>query len=382
MRCPRCQHENRQQAKFCGACGTPLTANPSGPPAPSYAEITSALSEALEQQTATAEILRVISSSPTDVQPVFAAVLTSAARLCDALDASIFQVDGDGLRLVAHEGPIPSHPVGEFPLIRGMTVGRAVLDRRTIHVPDVQAEVDEYPEASAFARSYGFRTTLSVPLLRGTEAIGAIGIRRTEVRPFTDRQIELLETFAAQAVIAIENVRLFNETKEALEQQTATGEILRVISSSPTDVQPVFDAIVESAVRLCGAHVGVFRFDGDLIHLCRSAQLAAEDRWRCGAVFPSAATPWRTGGAATADDPRRGHPGRRGRVPGDRVPHDARGAFEPDLLGTPMLREGAPIGVIYVSAGRAGPFTANRSSWSRPLPTRPSSPSRTCGCSN
>ncbi len=209
------------------------------------------LAEALEQQTATAEILRVIASSPTDVQPVFAAVFMSAARLCDALDVSIFQVDGDGLRLVAREGPILSHPVGEFPLIRGTTVGRAVLDRRTIHVPDVQAEADEYPEASFFARSFGFRTTLNVPLLRGAEAIGAIGIRRTEVRPFTDRQIELLETFAAQAVIAIENVRVFKETKEALEQQTATSEILRVISSSPTGVEPVFEAIAGSAATLC-----------------------------------------------------------------------------------------------------------------------------------
>jgi hypothetical protein len=223
MPCPRCQHENPGGQKFCGACGTPLTASPSGPPARSHAEITTALSEALEQQATTAEILRVIATSPTDVQPVFAAVLMSAARLCDALDASIFQVNGDGLRLVAHEGPILSHPVGEFPLIRGTTVGRAVLDRRTIHVPDLQAEVDEYPDASFFARSFGFRTTLSVPLLRGTETIGAIAIRRTEVRPFTDRQIELLETFAAQAVIAIENVRLFNETKEALAQQTATA---------------------------------------------------------------------------------------------------------------------------------------------------------------
>jgi Double zinc ribbon len=115
MPCPRCQHENLPQAKFCLECGAPLSANPTAPPGPSYVEITSALSEALERETATSEILRVISSSPTDVQPVFAAVLTSAAHLCDALDASIFQVDGDGLRLVAHGGPIPSHPVGEFP---------------------------------------------------------------------------------------------------------------------------------------------------------------------------------------------------------------------------------------------------------------------------
>src|SRR5215510_9467002 len=125
MQCPACQHENRPQAKFCEKCGTPLTAaNPSSPPAPSYAELTNALSartrelaEAHEQQTATVEILHVISSSPTDVQPVFAALLRNASRLCDAFDATIFQVDGDGLRLVAHEGPIPSSPVGAFPLI-------------------------------------------------------------------------------------------------------------------------------------------------------------------------------------------------------------------------------------------------------------------------
>jgi two-component system NtrC family sensor kinase len=177
--------------------------------------------EALEQQTATAEILRVISSSPTDIQPVFAAVLRSAARLCDALDAGIFQVEGDGLRLVAREGPIPSSPLGAFPL-RGTAAGRAVLDRLTIHIPDLQAEVDEFPESSAMARSYGYRTTLTVPLLREAEAIGAIGIRRTEVRPFTDRQIELLQTFAAQAVIAIENVRVFREL------QTRNAELIGV----------------------------------------------------------------------------------------------------------------------------------------------------------
>ena len=178
--------------------------------------LTHALTEAREQQAATTEILRVISSSPADVQPVFAAVLTSAARLCDALDATIFQVDGDRLRIVAHEGPIATTPVGGIHPIRGTAAGRAVLERRTIHVADLQAEVDEYPESSALARFYGFRTALTVPLLRGTQAIGTISIRRTEVRPFTDRQVELLETFAAQAVIAIENVRLFNETKETL----------------------------------------------------------------------------------------------------------------------------------------------------------------------
>jgi signal transduction histidine kinase len=219
--------------------------------------------DALEQQTATSEILRVISSSPTDVQPVFEAVLASAARLCDALDATMFRVDGDVLRLVAHEGPIPSDPVGTpRELTPATPSGRAVLEGRTIQVADIQADVGEYPEGSAFGRALSFRTVLSVPLLRRGDAIGAIAIRRTEVRPFTDRQTELLQTFADQAVIAIENVRLFTEldeknqalieahaqVTEALEQQTATSEILRVISRSPTEIHPVFDTIAESAI--------------------------------------------------------------------------------------------------------------------------------------
>src|SRR5262245_1896875 len=210
------------------------------------------VTESLEQQTATAEILRVISRSPTDVQPVFDAVAESAARLCEALDANIFRRDADRLLVVAHYGPIlMGGPVGEFslPLGRGIAVSRSVIDGRTIHVADLQNEAEEFPEASEFARRLGFRTILVVHLMREGVAIGAISIRRGEVLPFNDRQIALLQTFAGQAVIAIENVRLFNETKDALEQQTATSEILRVISSSPTDVQPVFDATVARSVR-------------------------------------------------------------------------------------------------------------------------------------
>src|SRR5206468_9168911 len=220
------------------------------------------VTESLEQQTATGEILRVISSSPTDVGPVFAAVATSAARLCDAFDAAIHRIDGDVLRLVAHEGPI--QPDAVLPLAQGTFAGHVVRERRAMHVADLQAESDVYPVSSEFARNRGFRTILGVPLLRGTEVLGTITIRRSEVRLFTDRQAELLKTFADQAVIAIENVRLFTELQEknralteaharvteALDQQTATSEILRVISQSPTDVQPVFDAIVESARRL------------------------------------------------------------------------------------------------------------------------------------
>ena len=360
MRCPRCQHENPSGQKFCGACGTSLTADPSGLPARSHAEITSTLSEARERETATAEILRVISSSPTDVQPVFAAVLRSAARLCDAFDATIFQVDGDGLRLVAHEGPIPSDPVGAFPLVRETTVGRAVLEGRTIHVLDVQAEIDEYPEASARARSFGSRSTLSVPLLRGAKAIGAIGIRRTEVRPFTDRQIELLETFAAQVVIAIENVRLFTETKEALERQTATADILRVISSSPTDLQPVFDVIVQSAVRLCdGLFAGLFRFDGELIHFAAQHNFTPEGIEAVRRTFPVRPTRALGSGRAIL---------RRAvvHIPDVEVdPEYAHQAMTRAVgfrsgLWVPMMREGAPIGVISVVRAEPGPFSDNQ----------------------
>src|SRR5262249_30936463 len=169
--------------------------------------------EALEQQTATADILRVISRSPSDIQPVFDTIVRSAGRLCDAFDAVIYRRDGDTLHLVAHEGPIPTAPMQA--LIRGWTPGRAVLDGRTVHIADIQAEVDEFPEGSEIARRVGNRTVLSMPLMRKDGlAIGAIMVRRTETQLFTDRQVALLQTFADQAVIAIENVRLFTETKE------------------------------------------------------------------------------------------------------------------------------------------------------------------------
>jgi GAF domain-containing protein len=176
-------------------------------------ELERELAEAGEQQAATAEILRMISRSPTDLQGVFEEIAANAARLCDAYDASVLQVDGDCQRLVAHHGPIPAIPMGRdtLPLARGVVTGRAVLDRQAIHVADVQTETDQYPEGSDNARRLGHRTVLAVPLISAGKAIGVIVIRRTQVRPFTDRQIDLLKTFADQAVIAIENTRLFEE---------------------------------------------------------------------------------------------------------------------------------------------------------------------------
>jgi signal transduction histidine kinase len=212
------------------------------------------LAEAQEQQTATSEILQVISISPTDYQPVFNTIVGRAGVVCGAIDAMLWTVDGDELVVRAHHGPLAA-AIGARQPIRGSVAGYAVREARIVHVEDL-TEADDFPIGRDIARRLGWRTTLSAPLLREGVAIGAILIRRSEVRPFTEKQVALLKTFADQAVIAIENVRLFNETKEALEQQTATSEILRVISQSQTDVGPVFEAIVGSAVRLLRAYTG------------------------------------------------------------------------------------------------------------------------------
>src|SRR5262249_55877695 len=235
------------------------------------------LQERLEQQTATSEILRVISSSPTDLQPVFQTILANAVRLCVAQNGAMFRFDGEALRAVAlyNVSPALEAYIQNTPFHPGResVVRRVALERRLVHVPDVLAD----PELTAYRsepyRQQGMRSVLAVPLLKENDLIGTIVIHRKEVQPFTDKQIELVTTFASQAVIAIENVRLFKELEdrnrqltEALEQQTATSEILRVIANSPTDIQPVLDVVAENAARLCESNdAQIFRLEADVL---------------------------------------------------------------------------------------------------------------------
>ena len=226
------------------------------------------LTEALEQQTATSEILRVISSSPTDIEPVLDALVKSATRFCGAYDAVIYLREGDSLRATAHHGPIPLDKGRLRPLVRGTGVGRSLLDRRAIHVADLQTEVQEFPEGSAFARQQGHRTTLSVPLVRESAGIGVIQLRRAEVNPFSDKQIALLQTFADQAVIAIENVRLFKELQARTQELTrsvdelrALGEVGQAVSGS-LDIRSVLTSIVSHAVELSHTDAGtIYEFE-------------------------------------------------------------------------------------------------------------------------
>ncbi len=269
----------------------PKGARRRGPSAASETKVsllTRELNEALERQTATAEILKIISASPTELQPVLEVVVKSAARFCEADDVTIFELDGQDLRAVAHWGPVPQDTGVRFPCSREHVSGRAVLERRPIHIIDLQAEVEEFPEGSAFAKRLGHRTTAGVPLLREGMAIGTILLRRAEINPFADKQIALLETFAAQAVIAIENTRLLRELRhrtvhlsESLEQQTATSEVLKVISSSTGELQPVFQAVLENATRLCAAKFG-------LLYLCESDAFRATAMYNVPPAFAEA----------------------------------------------------------------------------------------------
>ena len=310
----------------------------------------------MEQQTATSEILGVIASSPTDIQPVLDVVAENAARLCEATDAVITRIDGETFKQVAQFGAIPVPEPSR--ITRDLPVGRAIVDRKTIHVDDLAAEIEtEYPESKARQQVSGTRTILVTPLLREGVPIGTINIRRTEVHPFSEKQIKLLETFADQAVIAIENVRLFQELKESLEQQTATSEILGVIASSPTDVQPVLDVVAENAARLCDATDAVIhRIDGDKLRTVANYG-PLPGRGPLGLLpIDRDSIPGRA-----IIDRRTLHIDDLATLPEDDLrARFARTVGVRTLLATPLLREGIPIGTIHIRRMEVQPFTSKQ----------------------
>ena len=259
------------------------------------------LSESLQQQTATADLLEVISRSAFDLRPVFETIAESAVRLCEARLAFVYRFDGELLRMVAdYNTPaefkkwMADHPIRPG---RDSAAGRAALERRTIHIHDVQAD----PEYSFGAKDVeAFRTVLTVPMLKGDELLGVILTYRLDVKPFTDTQVALVETFADQAVIAIENVRLFDEVQartreltESLERQTATSEVLSVISRSPGDLEPVFQIMLENATRICEARFGtMYLYHGGAYHLAavHNAPPALVEARKRGLIRPGPST--------------------------------------------------------------------------------------------
>ncbi len=324
--------------------------------------------QALERQTATAEILRVIAESPGDVQPVLDAIVDSAKRLVAGFSATVWRRDGDLVRLAAftrtdEDGDrallgnstltIAEHPY---------TLGQMFANGSTIPVEDAQADPRLTEGHREMSRKRGFRALLNVPLMREGVAQGMISVTRVDAGRFPPHQVELLKTFANQAVIAIENVRLFNETKEALDRQTATTEVLKVISESPTDVQPVFDIIAKRAAMLTGAESGiVFRYDGEWIHFASAYGMATEfmDSFRTilpvrsDASFISAEA-IRTGVVVNAPDLQLRAP-----VPGTMPVGFKEVAARAGLRGglaVPMFRDGKVVGAIAMYRSKVGKF--------------------------
>ncbi len=317
-----------------------------------------ALTESLEQQTATSEVLRVISRSPIDLQPVLDAVAERVAQLCGHGDGAVSLVEGDHFVIAAKSVRIPS-PLGEHrPIRRDSVLGRALLDNAVIHIPNLQeACEDELSEAVARARRYGYRAVLAVPMVHEGRPIGVLWVSRNEATPFSGKQIELVRTFADQAVIAIENTRLFKELQERLEQQTATSEILRIISQSQRDVQPVFQAIASNARKLCDATFAVvFRFDGELINVAAADSASSGYLERLHRMFPMRPSSRSTLAARAIlaramiyvpdvrEDP-------------EFPVHLAQTEGFLSALAIPMLRNGTPIGSINVAGAEPGMFS-------------------------
>jgi GAF domain-containing protein/anti-sigma regulatory factor (Ser/Thr protein kinase) len=325
-----------------------------------------ALTQALDQQTASTEVLRAISSSPTNLQRVLDEITRNAAKLCDAVDAYVVRVEDDTFVVTSvHGSPLHLLTGERLPLRRDLVSGRAILEARTVHVPDILAEPDtDYAAAKAIRSRSGYRTMLAAPLLQRGAAIGAISVGRQDVRPFTEEQVRLLESFADQAVIAIENTRLFEDLEarnraltEALERQAATGEVLQIISSSPSELQAVFDAICRSSVRLCdGLNADLYQFDGEFIHFSAHANFTPEALEATRQLFP--VRPNRDSAVARAI-----FDGDVVHIPDVTKDLDYRNLRWASTIGVrsalavPMVREGRAIGVIAVNKTEPTPFS-------------------------
>jgi GAF domain-containing protein/HAMP domain-containing protein len=324
------------------------------------AQRTSELSEALEQQTATADILRVISDSITDAQPVFDAIVSSGRRLFDGRAVALVLPRGTMLESVAFASDDAAARTGGFltpwPFDAASAAGACILESKVIVVADTSEGADRFARMRDLALALGYRSGLFVPLLREGQAIGCFAVLRSAIGDFAAKEIALAQTFADQAVIAIENVRLFNETQEALERQTATAEVLRVISASVTETQPVFDVIAERAVRLTGAVLGVvFRLDGELIHVASAHGVNPQALEATRKAFPR-----RVGGGTAAERAVRDgvvvNIGDVETADGYETLDIARFAGYRAVLAVPMLREREIVGAIVVTRAEAGLF--------------------------
>ena len=326
---------------------------------------TTDLTKSLEQQTATSEVLSVISSSPGDLQPVFQAMLENAVRICEAKFGVLYRYDNEDFDAVAHFGVPPA--LAEFNRRRssfrsdaGTALDRLLRTKDVVRIADDFAE----PTPSAPSKFGGARSVAVVPMLKDKALIGVISISREEVRPFTDKQIELVQNFAAQAVIAIENTRLLNELRKSLQQQTATADVLRVISASPGELMPVFNAMLENATRLCEASYGTMwlrESDGQIRRAANYGTLpeAFQEKWRVGTTFqPSPSLPtaraFETGKPVQVID-LKNDPSYLDRDPLAVAAVEIAGIRS--LISVPMLREGANVGTLNVYRREVLPFT-------------------------